>query len=100
MTPAGVDPLKRANNHELFLYYLKLADDLRKNQIHPGPVVNQHLCDFEVADCWWDQQWQAPYRGGAVRVVLFIKDDERARPLERLRESATGSTTLTSCMQC
>src|SRR3954466_9887529 len=51
-TPAGVDPLKGASNLELFFCYLQLADDLGRNQIQPGPIVNQHLCDHEVADRW------------------------------------------------
>ena len=52
MTPTGVDSLKRARDFEFFLYYLKFADDLWGNQIQPGPAINQHLCDFEVADRW------------------------------------------------
>ena len=48
------------------------------DQIQPGPAVHQHLCDLEVANCWRDQQWQTPYRGGVVRMVLFVKDDGHA----------------------
>ena len=51
-TLVGVDPLERASNLKLFLCYLKFADDLRRNQIQPGPAINQHLRDLEVAICW------------------------------------------------
>jgi hypothetical protein len=78
MTPAGINSLKRAGDLQLILYYLKLADNLWGNQIQPGPAIHQHLCDLEVVDYWRDQQWQTSYRGGAVRMILFIKNDGRA----------------------
>src|SRR5215216_5080968 len=75
MTPAGINSLKRVDGLQLTLCYLKSADDCRGDQVQTSPAVHQHFRDFEVAVCWRDQQWQTPYRSGAVKMILFVKND-------------------------
>src|SRR3954471_14959543 len=50
LAPPRVDSLERTGLFELAIWDLEFLDHSRGDQVQPGPAVNQHFSDLEVAD--------------------------------------------------